>query len=214
MAGAMRELMDSLDEIARLVSRCTDCELHRGRTNAVPGEGASDAELMFIGEGPGSQEDRQGRPFVGPAGRFLEELLAGIGLRRQQVYIANVVKCRPPQNRDPLPAEIGACSKYLNRQIELIGPTLIVTLGRFSLARFFPGESMTRARGRLREKDGRRIYPIMHPAAALYRQEMRAAIVADFQRIPAVLEEARRSPALVPQPAVEQEPPPEQLTLL
>ena len=141
-------------------------------------------------------------------------MLAGIGLRRQQVYIANMVKCRPPQNRDPLPAEISACSKYLNRQIELIDPALIVTLGRFSLARFFPGESMTRARGRLRERDGRRIYPIMHPAAALYRQEMRSAIVEDFQRIPAILEEARRSPLAAPQAAVEQEPPPEQLTLL
>ena len=110
---------------------------------------------------------------MGAAGGFLEELLRSIGLNRQQVFIANMVKCRPPQNRDPLPEEIGACSKYLNRQIELIDPLLIVTLGRYSLARFFPGEGITRARGRLREKDGRRIYPIMHPAAGLYRQEMR-----------------------------------------
>ena len=144
--------MNSLEEIAQLVSRCTDCDLFQGRTNAVPGEGAHNADIMFIGEGPGVQEDRQGRPFVGPAGQFLEELLAAIGLRRNQVYIANMVKCRPPQNRDPLPAEIGACSKYLERQIELIDPALIVTLGRFSLARFFPGESISRARGRLREK--------------------------------------------------------------
>ncbi len=206
-------MMDSLEEIARLVSRCADCDLHRGRTNAVPGEGAADAELMFIGEGPGSQEDLQGRPFVGPAGRFLDELLASIGLRRDRVFIANMVKCRPPQNRDPLPAEIGACSKYLNRQIELINPRLIVTLGRFSLARFFPGESISRARGRLRERDGRRIYPVMHPAAALYRQEMRSAIVEDFQRIPTILEEARRQPALQPEPVVEETPPPEQMSL-
>ena len=205
--------MDSLEEISRLVSRCVDCDLHRGRTNAVPGEGAADAELMFIGEGPGSQEDLQGRPFVGPAGRFLDELLASIGLRRDRVFIANMVKCRPPQNRDPLPAEIGACSKYLNRQIELINPRLIVTLGRFSLARFFPGESISRARGRLRERDGRRIYPVMHPAAALYRQEMRSAIVEDFQRIPAILEEARRQPAPLPEPVVEETPPPEQMSL-
>ena len=205
--------MDSLEEIARLVSRCADCDLHRGRTNAVPGEGAADAELMFIGEGPGSQEDLQGRPFVGPAGRFLDELLASIGLRRDRVFIANMVKCRPPQNRDPLPAEIGACSKYLNRQIELINPRLIVTLGRFSLARFFPGESISRARGRLRERDGRRIYPVMHPAAALYRQEMRSAIVEDFQRIPEILEEARRQPAPLPEPVVEETPPPEQMSL-
>ena len=205
--------MNSLEEIAQLVSRCTECDLHRGRTRAVPGEGAPDAELMFIGEGPGAQEDRQGRPFVGPAGQFLEELLASIGLNRQQVYIANMVKCRPPQNRDPLPAEIGACSKYLNRQIELIDPALIVTLGRFSLARFFPGESISRARGRVRLKDGRRIYPIMHPAAALYRQEMRNSIIEDFRRIPDLLAQARQEP-LVSQPAEEsQEPPTEQLSL-
>ena len=190
--------MNSLEEIAQLVSGCTQCDLHLGRSHAVPGEGASDAELMFIGEGPGVQEDRQGRPFVGPAGRFLEELLASIGLSRRQVYIANMVKCRPPQNRDPLPAEIGACSVYLNRQIELIDPALIVTLGRFSLARFFPGESISRARGRVREKDGRRIYPIMHPAAALYRQEMRSSIEEDFRRIPEILAQSRQQ-ALVPE---------------
>ena len=130
--------MNSLDEIAQLVARCTDCDLHQGRTNAVPGEGAPHAELMFIGEGPGVQEDRQGRPFVGPAGQFLEELLASIGLSRRQVYIANMVKCRPPQNRDPLPAEIGACSKYLNRQIELIDPKLIVTPGPVLAGPLFP----------------------------------------------------------------------------
>ena len=111
--------MDSLGEIARLVSVCTDCSLHLGRTNAVPGEGAGDAEIMFIGEGPGYHEDRLGRPFVGPAGNFLEELLRSIGLDRNQVFIANMVKCRPPQNRDPVPAEIDACGKYLDRQIEL-----------------------------------------------------------------------------------------------
>lgn len=205
--------MNSLEEISRLVSTCTDCDLHRGRTNAVPGEGSPTAELMFIGEGPGAQEDRQGRPFVGPAGAFLEELLGSIGLRRQDVYIANMVKCRPPQNRDPLPVEIGACSKYLNRQIELIAPTLVVTLGRFSLARFFPGESISRARGRLREKDGLRIYPIMHPAAALYRQEMRNTIVEDFRRIPEILEQARQQPVEAYVPPEEETPPPEQLSL-
>lgn len=206
--------MNSLEEIAQLVSGCTQCDLHLGRSHAVPGEGASDAELMFIGEGPGVQEDRQGRPFVGPAGRFLEELLASIGLNRRQVYIANMVKCRPPQNRDPLPAEIGACSVYLNRQIELIDPALIVTLGRFSLARFFPGESISRARGRVREKDGRRIYPIMHPAAALYRQEMRSSIEEDFRRIPEILAQSRQQ-ALVPEATQEEDQaaPPEQLSL-
>ena len=205
--------MNSLEEMSLLVSRCTDCDLHLSRTNAVPGEGSAESELMFIGEGPGAQEDRQGRPFVGPAGQFLEELLASIGLRRHQVYIANMVKCRPPQNRDPLPGEIAACGKYLNRQIELIDPALIVTLGRFSLARFFPGESISRARGRLREKDGRRIYPIMHPAAALYRQEMRSAIVEDFGRIPEILAAARQGFQPMAAPEVEDTPPPEQLSL-
>ena len=208
--------MDSLQEIARLVAACTDCALHRGRRNAVPGEGDPKAELMFIGEGPGAQEDAQGRPFVGAAGGFLEELLRSIGLTRRQVYIANMVKCRPPQNRDPLPEEMGACSNYLNRQIELIDPLLIVTLGRFSLARFFPGEGITRARGRLREKDGRRIYPIMHPAAALYRQEMRGLIMEDFQRIPDILEQARQGPVTLPSnlPEPPVAPPSEQLNLL
>ncbi len=179
--------MDTLDEVALLVRNCTDCPLSAGRTNAVPGEGPSNAEIMFIGEGPGFQEDRQGRPFVGAAGKFLEELLATIGMTRQQVFIANMIKCRPPQNRDPSPAEMSSCSKYLDRQIDLLDPKLIVTLGRFSLGRFFPGESIGRARGKVREKDGRRIYPVMHPAAALHRQELRSVIIKDFSEIPAIM---------------------------
>ena len=208
--------MESLVEVARLITACTDCSLHQGRTNAVPGEGAQDAEIMLIGEGPGFHEDRQGRPFVGPAGHFLEELLASIGLDRKQVFIANMVKCRPPQNRDPLPDELAACSKYLERQIELVDPLLIVTLGRFSLVRFFPGESISRARGRVRQKNGRSIYPIMHPAAALHRQEHRATIMEDFRNIPGVLEGLRRQsePAMPPvMPVMEEAPPPEQLAL-
>ena len=212
-----RSGMDTLGEIAHLVRGCTDCELHQGRTNSVPGEGAPDAELMFIGEGPGYQEDRQGRPFVGPAGQFLEELLESIGLTREDVFIANMVKCRPPQNRDPLPGEIRACSKYLDRQIELIDPLLIITLGRFSLARFFPGESISRARGRLRRHDGRNVYPVMHPAAALHRAANRETIVQDFQAIPAILDRLRQgdasaSPDPEPPPA-EQSPQSEQLPL-
>ncbi len=192
--------MNSLDEIARLVRQCSDCELGRGRKNAVPGEGSPDADLMIIGEGPGAQEDLLGRPFVGRAGQFLDELLAYIGLKREDVFIANMVKCRPPENRDPLPAEVSACNKYLERQIELLDPLLIVTLGRVSLARFFPGESMTRARGKVRNKDGRFIYPVMHPAAALYRQEVRPGIIEDFKAIPGVLEDIRSSSA-APGPA-------------
>ena len=194
--------MNSLEEIALLVKSCTDCPLSAERTNAVPGEGPGDAKLMFIGEGPGQQEDQQGRPFVGTSGRFLEELLASIGMTREQVFIANMIKCRPPQNRDPSPEEMSSCSKYLDRQIELLNPELIVTLGRFSLGRFFPGESITRARGKVREKDGRFIYPIMHPAAALHRQENRSTIIQDFKAIPAVLEKLAqaRSGAPVPEP--------------
>ena len=183
--------MDTLAELEQQVRGCTDCPLHAGRTHAVPGEGPPDAELLFIGEGPGAQEDRQGRPFVGPAGSFLDDLLQSIGMSREQVYIANMVKCRPPNNRDPMPGEIAACRKYLDRQIELIDPLLIVTLGRFSMARFLPGQSISRVRGRLRQVDGRRIFPIMHPAAGLRRQEMRAAIEEDFGRIPALLDVLR-----------------------
>jgi DNA polymerase len=205
--------MNSLDEIARLVRQCSDCELGRGRKNAVPGEGSPDADLMIIGEGPGAQEDLLGRPFVGRAGQFLDELLGYIGLKREDVFIANMVKCRPPENRDPLPAEVSACDKYLERQIELLDPLLIVTLGRVSLARFFPGESMTRARGKVREKDGRFIYPVMHPAAALYRQEVRPGIIEDFKAIPNVLDNIRNSSAApIPAPAPES-PPAQQLSL-
>ena len=205
--------MNSLEEVARLVRVCTDCPLSQGRTHAVPGEGPDDAELMFIGEGPGYYEDQLGRPFVGPAGKFLEELLASIGLGRQEVFIANVVKCRPPENRDPLPSEVSACNKYLQRQIELINPKLIITLGRFSLARFFPGESISRVRGRVREKDGRLIYPIMHPAAALHRQEHRATIMEDFRAIPRVLQEALQAPPSTAAVSQQDTPPPEQLSL-
>jgi DNA polymerase len=167
---------------------------------------------MFIGEGPGYHEDRLGRPFVGAAGKFLDDLLSSIGLTREQVFIANMVKCRPPQNRDPLPAEVSACNKYLERQIELVDPALIVTLGRFSLARFFPGESVSRVRGKVRRKDGRAIYPIMHPAAGLHRQEFRPGIVEDFKGIPAVLEDIRNSG--VPEtPTLTLEPPPQQLNM-
>ena len=184
--------MDSMEEVARLVRECTDCPLSRGRTNAVPGEGNVNSEVMFIGEGPGYYEDREGRPFVGRAGQLLEGLLASIGTNREQVFIANMVKCRPPDNRDPAPSEIAACGKYLDRQIELINPKVIVTLGRFSLGRFFPGESITRARGKPRSKDGRIIFPVIHPAAALRRPELRKSLVDDFRAMAQVVEETER----------------------
>ena len=198
--------MDTLEDVAREVSACTDCPLHQSRTNAVPGEGPADAEVLFIGEGPGYQEDRQGRPFVGPAGGFLEDLLQSIGMTRDQVYIANMVKCRPPDNRDPAPGEIAACSKYLERQIELIAPRLIVTLGRFSTGRFLPGQTISRVRGRLRSVDGRQIFPIMHPAAGLRRQEMRVAIEEDFAKLAGLLDVLRLQADPASEPAGTPEP--------
>ena len=204
--------MESLDQIALLVAQCNDCSLHLGRTNPVPGEGHHSAEIMLIGEGPGAREDQEGRPFVGPAGQFLEQLLTSIGLSRLDVFIANKVKCRPPSNRDPFPEELQACSKYLDKQIELVNPLLIVTLGRFSLSRFFPGETMGMARGKLREYKGRNILPIMHPAAALYRPENKVAIMDDFGLIPAILSTLGQASDITTAPTIN-EVPPEQLTL-
>ena len=180
--------METLDRVAFLVRNCTDCPLSGGRTHAVPGEGNPQADVMFIGEAPGFQEDRQGRPFVGPAGKLLDGLLASIGTNRDDVFIANMVKCRPPDNRDPAPAEMAACTKYLDRQIELVNPKLIVTLGRFAFGRYFPGEGITKARGRLREKDGRKIFPVLHPAAVLRRDELRPTMIEDFKAISEILE--------------------------
>ena len=200
--------MENLEEIAQQVSICTDCPLSNSRTHAVPGEGPADAQIMFIGEGPGYHEDRQGRPFVGPAGKLLDELLTSIGLSREQVFIANMVKCRPPNNRDPLPAETAACSKYLDRQLELIKPRLVVTLGRFSLAKFFPNERISRARGKVRKVGGLSVYPIMHPAAALHRQELKQTIEQDFKAITGLLEEVGDSFA-----TDQESPPPTQLSM-
>jgi DNA polymerase len=193
--------MSALTELCDKIALCPDCDLSRGRNRAVPGEGPEDAEVMFVGEAPGFYEDQQGRPFVGPAGRLLEELLASIGLRRDQVYIGNVIKCRPPENRDPLPKEIEACRKWLERQIELIKPKVVVPLGRFSLAWFFPNEAIGRMHGQHRFRDGIYYLPMYHPAAALHAANMRRAIEEDFQKLPAVLEEARKGPKEeVPEP--------------
>ena len=185
--------MNTLEELAQQVRGCTDCPLNKSRTHAVPGEGPSSADIMFIGEGPGYHEDRQGRPFVGPAGKLLDDLLSSIDLKREDVFIANMVKCRPPNNRDPSPSEIAACSKYLDKQIELVRPKLVVTLGRFSLGKFFPNESISRARGKVRRAAGLNIYPIMHPAAALHRPELKQPIEVDFKAIPSFLREVEAS---------------------
>ena len=210
----MSEREDQRAAIDEEIRTCTRCPLSQTRTRAVPGEGPIDAEIMFIGEGPGFHEDRQGRPFVGPAGRFLEQLLLSIGMQRDQVFITNVVKCRPPENRDPAPNEIEACVPYyLDRQIALIDPKLIVTLGRFSMAKFFPGKSISKIHGQPKREDGRIIFPMLHPAAALHRQELRETIEQDMLKIPALLEEARRGTPPDAPPAPPEEDQPQQLSL-
>ena len=171
------------------IHTCQECALHRARTNAVPGEGAPKASLMFIGEGPGFNEDRQGRPFVGPAGQFLDELLLSIGLKREDVFITNMVKCRPPNNRDPFPGEISSCSRFLDAQIDSIKPAVIVPLGRHALARWFPRDSISKVRARPRVFDGITIFPLYHPAAALHNGALRATIEADFAKLGALLRE-------------------------
>jgi uracil-DNA glycosylase family 4 len=183
---------EELARIAAEVSACTLCPLAKGRTRAVPGEGPADAEIMFIGEGPGFHEDRQGRPFVGAAGQFLEELLASVGLKRQQVFIANVVKCRPPGNRDPLPEELAACRPYLDRQIEALRPKVIVTLGRYSMARYFPTASISQIHGQPRRVGDFYVLPMFHPAAGLHQPRWRPVIEEDFKKLPALLAEARQ----------------------
>ena len=189
---ATEETAARLDEMARGIRVCTACPLSQGRTNAVPGEGPAHADVMFIGEGPGFYEDKQGRPFVGQAGKFLEELLASVGWKREQVYITNTVKCRPPNNRDPLPNELDTCQEHwLDAQIATIQPKVIVTLGRYSLARIFPHETIGKARGRPMEKDGITIYPIYHPAAALHQQRLRTVIMEDFRRLPQVVADVK-----------------------
>src|SRR6266566_6285344 len=183
---------DLLKEIAAEVSTCTKCNLCKSRTRAVPGEGNPHARIMFIGEGPGFREDQQGRPFVGPSGQFLEELLKSINLKRSDVFITNVVKCRPPENRDPLPGEVCACNDYLDRQIAALKPKVIVTLGRVSMSKFFGGEKISAIHGRARKKDGYMCIPMFHPAAALRTESYKVMLREDFKKIPLVLAEAER----------------------
>jgi DNA polymerase len=180
----------ALARIADEIRVCERCELHRTRTKSVPGEGPADARVMLIGEAPGWNEDQQGRPFVGAAGKFLNELLAKGGLRREEVFITNVVKSRPPGNRDPLPDEIAACAPFLERQIEVIDPDVIVTLGRFSMARWFPGERISKIHGKPKRVGRRLIVPMYHPAAALHQQALRETIEGDFAKLPGFLAEA------------------------
>ena len=179
----------TLDSIAEQIKGCTACELCRSRTHAVPGEGNYNARIMLIGEGPGYHEDQQGRPFIGNSGKFLGELLGKAGLKREDVFITNVVKCRPPGNRDPMPDEIAACSAYLDAQLELIDPDVVVTLGRFSMQRWFRNERISKIHGEPREDGKRLIVPMYHPAAALHQAALRSTIEDDFAKLPKILAE-------------------------
>ncbi len=192
--------MSVLSELYEQIAGCQQWEIDKFRTRVVAGEGAEDADIMFIGEAPGWHEDQQGRPFVGPAGKFLDSLLASIGLKRDQVHIANVIKCRPTGNRDPLPAEIRNCRQWLERQIEIIRPRVIVTLGRYSMAMFFPGKSISKIHGTAQKRDNVIYYAMYHPAAALHQQGLRQAIEADMLKIPSLLAEAKDIQEAKPQP--------------
>ena len=191
------------------VAECTDCTLHMSRKLAVAGEGPADSEIVFIGEGPGFHENEQGRPFVGAAGRLLESMLESIGLSREQVFICNVVKCRPPGNRDPQPEEIEACAKYLERQLRAINPKVIVTLGRFSMARYFPGARISAIHGKAKTKDGRLVVPFYHPAAALHQPKLRSTVEEDFAKLASLVARAQE---MAP-PDADSPPDPEQLSM-
>jgi DNA polymerase len=207
----------TLEAIAQEVAVCTRCRLHQTRTRAVPGEGHPETEVVLVGEGPGFNEDRQGRPFVGQAGAKLEALLTSIGWRRQEVFITNVVKCRPPENRDPEPDEIAACAPFLTRQLEALDPALVVTLGRFSMARFSPGARIGQVHGTYRPADAASgapealAYAMYHPAAALHQGSLNEALFRDMQGVPEALvaARARRRSAATPtdQAATEAEAP-------
>ncbi len=193
--------MSALSELCQQIVICRKCEtLAKDRIQVVPGDGAEGADIMFIGEAPGWHEDQQGRPFVGPAGQYLDKLIASISLKREQVYITNVIKCRPQGNRDPLPAEILACRNWLEGQIELIRPKIVVTLGRYSMALFFPGKSISKIHGTAQKQDDVIYYAMYHPAAALHQQGLRQTIETDMLKIPSLLAQVETVPAVKQQP--------------
>jgi DNA polymerase len=194
---------DVLNEVAQQVSACEKCALHFSRKNSVPGEGPSSVEILLIGEGPGFFENEQGRPFVGNAGVFLDELLLKAGVSRKEVFITNVVKCRPPGNRDPLPEELAACGDYLDRQIEALDPKVIVTLGRFSMARFLPNAHISEIHGQARWVRGRLVVAMFHPAAALHQPSLKTSIENDFSHLPEIIRQGMQSGAKATGQAVE-----------
>lgn len=186
---------EALAELNGRIASCTACALHQGRTQTVPGDGDANAELLFIGEAPGFNEDKQGSPFVGQAGRVLDQLLQEIELTRRDVFVANVIKCRPPSNRDPLPEEIATCEPFLTEQIRGIRPKLIVTLGRFALQYFVPKASISKAHGTTVRAEPYLLYPLYHPAAALRQGKLMQVLRDDFRRIPQIVASAERPSA-------------------
>ena len=202
-----------LKKIADAVSNCKKCELFHSREKGVPGEGPSDAEIMFIGEGPGFHENMQGRPFVGAAGDLLVELLAGIGLKREQVFITNVVKCRPPGNRDPEPHELRACNSYLEKQLQIINPKVVVTLGRFSMAKFIPNAKISEVHGQPMKVKGMLVIPFFHPAAALHRPSLRPVVEEDFAKLPELIKGAAQAPEYQSEEKIDDDNQAEQLSM-
>ncbi len=189
---------DTLQPLYEAIADCPNCVLAKERSRTVPGSGPVTADLMFVGEAPGQREDDWGLPFVGRSGQFLDDLLARIELSRTDVYVTNVVKCRPPGNRDPESAEIAACGDFLEQQIALINPKVIATLGRFSMARWFPDARISRIHGQVKQLDERYVIPMYHPAAALRNGSLREVMHADFAKIPALL---RGEPLTSPVPS-------------
>ena len=185
----------AINEISSQVAVCTRCQLHYSRKKSVPGEGPVNSEVVLIGEGPGFYENEQGRPFVGAAGKFLDELLEKGGVKREEVFITNVVKCRPPGNRDPLPEELSACNEYLDRQIDAINPLVIVTLGRYSMAKFMPNAKISEVHGQAMAIRGRLIIPMYHPAAALHQPSLKTTLERDFSRLTDLIQQAKTRPA-------------------
>ena len=206
-----------LREIHEQIARCRQCKLGGGNARAVPGEGNPHASLMLVGEAPGFYEDQQGRPFVGPAGQLLDQLLAAAGLSRRDVFITNVIKHRPPGNRDPEEDEITACDGFLRAQIAAIQPTVIVTLGRYSLAKFIPNvRSMKEVHGRSFPYEGRLVCAMYHPAAALHQGSLRGVLEQDFRSLPMMIARAEAQAAAPNRPAaevVEEVPQAEQMAL-
>lgn len=194
--------IETLQKVSNEISGCTKCNLHYSRKLAVPGEGQADAKVMFIGEGPGFHENQQGRPFVGAAGMFLNELLDSANLKREEVFITNVVKCRPPGNRDPQPDELEACWKFLQQQIAAINPRVIVTLGRFSMARFFGNVKISQNHGEVKAVDGRLVVAMYHPAAALHQPSLKTIVMQDFAKLP---EYIRKSASMVKEVAFQEQ---------